>query len=46
MNLKRELAGFNVEKLTLKKKTLLTYNQKAIYDNIEALPLWEWALSE
>ena len=46
MNLKRELAGFNVEKLTLKKKTLLTYNQKATYDNIEVLPLWEWALSE
>ena len=34
------------EKLTLKKKTLLTYNQKATYDNIEVLPLWEWALSE
>lgn len=46
MNLKRELAGFDVDKVVLKKKTLLTYNQKEIYGDIEAVPLWEWALSD
>lgn len=44
LNLKRELAGFNVNKVTLRKKTLLTYNQKERYDDIEVLPLWEWAM--
>lgn len=46
MNLKRELAGFDVDKVTLEKKMLLTYNQKGTYGDIEALPLWEWAVTE
>ena len=45
-NLKRELEGFNIDKVTLKKKILLTYNQKRTYGEIEALPLWEWAMTE
>lgn len=44
MNLKRELAGFDIDKIALKKKTLLTYNQKEMYGDVEVLPLWEWAM--
>lgn len=44
MNLKRELAGFEVDKVSLKKKFLLTYNQKRLYGDVEAIPLWEWAI--
>lgn len=46
MNLKRELTGFEIETVTLKKKTLLTYNQKEKYGDVEAIPIWEWAFSE
>jgi predicted AAA+ superfamily ATPase len=46
MNLKRELAGFNVEKITWRRKILLTYNQKETYGDIEVLPFWEWVMSE
>ena len=46
MNLKRELTGFEIETVALKKKTLLTYNQKEKYGDVEAIPIWEWALSE
>ena len=44
MNLKRELAGFEIETILLKKKTLLTYNQKEKYGDVEVIPIWEWAL--
>lgn len=44
INLKRELTGFNVGKVTLKTKTLLTYNQKETYGDIKVLPLWEWVM--
>lgn len=46
INLKRELAGFDVDKVILNKKILLTYNQKEMYGDIEALPLWEWVMKE
>lgn len=44
MNLKRELAGFEIDKIALKKKMLLTYNQKEMYGDVEVLPLWEWSM--
>ena len=46
MNLKRELNGFELENVVLEKKILLTYNQKETYGDIEAVPFWEWAMSE
>lgn len=46
VNLKRELTGFDVDKVILNKKILLTYNQKEMYGDIEALPLWEWVMKE
>lgn len=44
MNRGRELAGFITEEVSLKSKTLLTYNQKETYEEIEILPIWEWAI--
>ena len=45
MNLKRELYGFELENVMLEKKTLLTYNQKETYGDIEVVPFWEWVMS-
>lgn len=30
----------------LNKKLLLTYNQKKTYGDVEAVPFWEWAMSD
>lgn len=46
MNLKRELSGFDIDKTVLKKKTLLTYNQRGMYGGVEAFPIWEWSMLE
>ena len=46
MNLKRELNGFELENIALENKILLTYNQKGTYGDVNAVPFWEWAMSE
>lgn len=45
VNRNRELTGFVTEEVSLKSKTLLTYNQKEISDDVEVLPIWEWAIA-
>ncbi len=45
MNRNRELTGFVTEEVSLKSKTLLTYNQKEISGDVEVLPVWEWAIA-
>ncbi|MGM9693851.1 MAG: ATP-binding protein [Alloprevotella sp.] len=45
-NRRRELNGFNVPQGFVASKTLLTFNQKEMIDDIRILPLWEWALEE
>ena len=45
MNRMRELKGFVTDVVSLKSKTLITYNQKDICDDIKVVPIWEWVIS-
>ena len=45
-NRTRECNGFSTVQATIKKKTIITYNQKEQKDDIYIIPLWEWALSD
>ena len=45
-NRTREYNGFSTVLATIKKKTIITYNQKEQKDDIYIIPLWEWALSD
>ena len=45
MNSMRELKGFVTDVVSLKSKTLITYNQKDICDDIKVVPIWEWVIS-
>ena len=42
----RELNGFSVPQAHIQTKTLITFNQKEQVEDIEIIPLWEWALRE
>lgn len=46
MNLKHELKGFELENIAFENKFLLTYNRKVTYGEVEAVPFWEWGMSE
>ncbi|MFO3726537.1 ATP-binding protein [Butyricimonas muris] len=45
MNSMRELKGFVTDVVSLKSKTLITYNQKDTCDDIKVVPIWEWVIS-
>ena len=45
MNRMRELKGFVTDVVSLKSKTLITYNQKDTCDDIKVVPIWEWVIS-
>lgn len=44
MNRKREMTGFTTESVSMKSKTLITYNQKETCGEVEVVPVWEWAI--
>lgn len=46
-NQAREIRGFAVieKDVTLTKKTIITYNQSIIINDIEIIPLWKWVLN-
>lgn len=45
-NRKREFDGFAVLNISVNTKTLITFNQKDLQDDVRVMPIWEWALEE